>query len=111
MCNVTIVVIPDYQSSHHDTQATGAVFFHRFFMLQSFKQFDRWVVAASCLFLAGKVEETPKKCKDILKTVKAHLTELQWARFGPDPKVRDLVCVCVCACVRACMRVCVCVYV
>jgi hypothetical protein len=71
---------------HHDTMATGAVFFHRFFMLQSFKHFHRWVMAASCLLLAGKVEETPKKCKDILKTVKAHLTEEQWAKFGSDPK-------------------------
>ena len=56
-------------------------------MFQSFRQFDRWVVAAACLLLAGKVEETPKKCKDILKTVRGHLTDVQFAKFGQDPKV------------------------
>ena len=62
------------------------VFFHRFFMLQSFKQFDRWVVAAACLLLAGKVEETPKKCKDILKVTNSLLNSQQMAQFGSNPK-------------------------
>lgn len=57
-------------------------------MFQSFKQFDRWVVAAACLLLAGKVEETPKKCKDILKTVRGQLNDAQFAKFGQDPKVK-----------------------
>ena len=30
-------------------------------------------MATACLFLAGKVEETPKKCKDIVKTAKTWL--------------------------------------
>ena len=30
-------------------------------------------MAACCLFLAGKVEETPKKCKDIVKAAKVWL--------------------------------------
>ena len=68
--------------------ATGVVFFHRFFMIQSFKQFDRWVVAAACLLLAGKVEETPKKCKDILKVTHSLLNDQQMAQFGSNPKVR-----------------------
>lgn len=71
---------------HYDTTATGVTFYHRFFMIQSFKTFDRWVVASACLLLAGKVEETPKKCKDILKVAKAQLTEQQWVKFGADPK-------------------------
>lgn len=72
--------------SRYDTVATGVVFFHRFFMLQSFKQFDRWVVAAACLLLAGKVEETPKKCKDILKVTHSLLNSQQMAQFGSNPK-------------------------
>ncbi len=71
--------------------ATGVVFFHRFFMMQSFKDFDRWVVAAACLLLAGKVEETPKKCKDILKVTRSLLNDQQMAQFGSVPKVSCLV--------------------
>eukprot|EP00731_Ephydatia_muelleri_P027480 Em0019g353a len=71
---------------HYDTTATGVTFYHRFFMIQSFKTFDRWIVASACLLLAGKVEETPKKCKDILKVAKAQLADHQWVKFGADPK-------------------------
>ena len=70
----------------YDTMATGVVFFHRFFMVQSFKHFDRWVVGAACLLLAGKVEETPKKCKDILKVTRSLLNDQQMAGFGSNPK-------------------------
>ena len=49
---------------HHDTFASAAVFYHRFYQIHSFKKFNhRYVTATCCLFLAGKVEETPKKCK------------------------------------------------
>lgn len=70
----------------YDTMATGAVYFQRFYMVQSFKNFPRWVTSAACLFLAGKVEETPKKCRDIIKTAKGLLTEVQFEVFGEDPK-------------------------
>ncbi|EDO48578.1 predicted protein, partial [Nematostella vectensis] len=70
----------------YDTMATGAVYFHRFYMIQSFKNFPRWVTGAACLFLAGKVEETPKKCRDIIKTANSLLTPPQFEAFGPDPK-------------------------
>ena len=56
-------------------------------MIQSFRQFNRWVVAAACLLLAGKVEETPKKCRDIIKVSQSLLTEQQMAHFGSNPKV------------------------
>lgn len=45
------------------------------------------VTGACCLFLAGKVEETPKKCKDIIKTARSLLNDVQFAQFGDDPKV------------------------
>ena len=70
----------------YDTMATGVVYFHRFYMYHSFKSFPRFVSASCCLFLAGKVEETPKKCKDIIKTARTLLTDHQFATFGEDPK-------------------------
>ena len=30
----------------------------------------RYVTSTCCLFLAGKAEETPKKCRDLVKTVR-----------------------------------------
>lgn len=71
---------------HHCTVATGAVFFHRFYMFYSFKMFHVYPMAATCLFLAGKVEETPKKSSDIVKFSKSILSEDDFAQFGPDPK-------------------------
>jgi hypothetical protein len=46
------------------------------------------VTACCCLFLAGKVEETPKKCKDIIKTARSLLTDQKFLTFGEDPKVK-----------------------
>jgi len=45
------------------------------------------LTACCCLFLAGKVEETPKKCKDIIKLAKAILPEEKYETLGLDPKV------------------------
>ncbi|XP_058445842.1 cyclin-K [Malaya genurostris] len=70
----------------HNTVATGVVYFHRFYMFHSFKTFPRYVTACCCLFLAGKVEETPKKCKDIIKTARSMLTDQKFLSFGEDPK-------------------------
>lgn len=70
----------------HNTVATGVVYFHRFYMFHSFRTFPRYVTACCCLFLAGKVEETPKKCMDIIKTARSQLTENAFKSFGDDPK-------------------------
>ncbi|XP_048733788.2 cyclin-K-like isoform X1 [Ostrea edulis] len=70
----------------YDTCATGVVYFHRFYMFHSFKEFHRYITAACCLFLAGKVEETPKKCKDIIKVCQALLSPQLFTVFGEDPK-------------------------
>nr|CBZ41233.1 Cyclin K protein [Oikopleura dioica] len=68
---------------HHDTLATAAVFYHRFYIQHSFVKFrQRYVTATCCLFLAGKVEETPKKCKDLVRVAKQLLTEQHFASFG-----------------------------
>ncbi|XP_013398263.1 cyclin-K isoform X2 [Lingula anatina] len=70
----------------YDTCATGVVYFHRFYMYHSFREFHRYVMGACCLFLAGKVEETPKKCKDIIKTARSMLPDQHFMVFGEDPK-------------------------
>ena len=70
----------------YDTMATGVVYMHRFYMCHSFKTFSRFVTGCGCLFLAGKVEETPKKCKDIIKVAKSCMTDAQLTTFGEDPK-------------------------
>ncbi|XP_020294431.1 cyclin-K [Pseudomyrmex gracilis] len=70
----------------YNTMATGVVYFHRFYMFHSFKTFPRYVTACCCLLLAGKVEETPKKCKDIIRTAKILVSEQKFMTFGEDPK-------------------------
>lgn len=59
-------------------------------MVQSFRDFDRWVAAGACMLLAGKVEETPKKCKDIIRVASTLLTPEQSKGYGLRPKVREL---------------------
>lgn len=48
------------------------------------------MTACCCLLLAGKVEETPKKCKDIIRTAKTLVSEQKFMTFGEDPKVSYL---------------------
>lgn len=48
------------------TIATAVVYFQRFYVVFSLKKYDLFKVAAAALFLAGKVEETPKKLKEVL---------------------------------------------
>ena len=84
----------------HDTMATASVYFHRFYMFHSFIEFPRYVsrlkmntmvnllifpmqVTATCtLFLSGKAEETPKKCRDLIKTVRGLSNDHQFNQFG-----------------------------
>ncbi|XP_042378494.1 cyclin-T1-3-like isoform X1 [Zingiber officinale] len=48
------------------TIATAIVFCHRFFLRQSHARNDRRTVATVCMFLAGKVEESPRPLKDVI---------------------------------------------
>nr|CAD1826879.1 unnamed protein product [Ananas comosus var. bracteatus] len=48
------------------TIATAIVFCHRFFLRQSHVKNDRRTIATVCMFLAGKVEETPRPLKDVI---------------------------------------------
>ncbi|KAL6998946.1 hypothetical protein U1Q18_000113 [Sarracenia purpurea var. burkii] len=48
------------------TIATAIIFCHRFFLRQSHSKNDRRIIATVCMFLAGKVEETPRPLKDVI---------------------------------------------
>jgi cyclin T len=48
------------------TIATAIIFCHRFFLRQSHVKNDRRTIATVCMFLAGKVEETPRPLKDVI---------------------------------------------
>lgn len=50
---------------------TAIIYMHRFFMIHSFKKFHRYVrmVATSCLFLACKVEEQPRRLKEFIEAI------------------------------------------
>ncbi|KAF7842492.1 cyclin-T1-3-like isoform X1 [Senna tora] len=48
------------------TIATAIVFCHRFYIQQSHAKNDRRIIATVCMFLAGKVEETPRPLKDVI---------------------------------------------
>jgi len=66
--------------------ATAIVFFHRFYARESYEHYDRFTVATTCLFLASKVEETPKKLKDVVvETFKVHHNTDK----APEPETKD----------------------
>ena len=48
--------------------------------------FFRYVTPTCCLFLAGKAEETPNNCRDLVKTVRQLTNDRQFATFGNDPR-------------------------
>lgn len=68
------------------TIATAILFCHRFFLRQSHAKNDRWTIATVCMFLAAKVEETPRSLVDVIYVSHQiiHNTDkpaaLQWIR-------------------------------
>ena len=74
---------------HHRPQlsiATAIVFYHRFYSRKSYDSYDRFRIATTCLFLAGKVEETPKKIKDVV--IEAYKAQHQ-KPTGPEPESKE----------------------
>jgi len=55
------------------TIATATVFMHRFFALESFKKYkegkDKELFASTCLFLAAKCEESPRRFESVIPEV------------------------------------------
>eukprot|EP01116_Phalansterium_solitarium_P015891 TRINITY_DN3565_c0_g2_i1.p1 TRINITY_DN3565_c0_g2~~TRINITY_DN3565_c0_g2_i1.p1 ORF type:complete len:214 (+),score=23.35 TRINITY_DN3565_c0_g2_i1:429-1070(+) len=50
------------------TTSAAAVLFHRFFLKRSFQEFDKFLIATTCLYLAAKLEESPKRLRDVINT-------------------------------------------
>lgn len=48
------------------TIATAAILFHRFFKEVDSASYDNYLIAGTCLYLAGKVKDDPLKVRDII---------------------------------------------
>ena len=70
--------------SPHVIMATACVFAHRFYCRESFGAFDYKLVALAALFLAGKVEEHPKRLESIMKGVAFLYPESVDNSFRPE---------------------------
>ncbi|KAK4493032.1 hypothetical protein RD792_018152, partial [Penstemon davidsonii] len=74
--------------------ATGQVLFHRFYCKKSFARFNVKRVAASCVWLASKLEESPRKTRQVLivfhrmECRRENLPIEQWDTFSK--KYKDL---------------------
>ena len=66
--------------------ATGALYFHRFYMFHSFKQFSQYITACGCIFLATKVHETPEELTNVIKTAHSLLNAHEFSSFQDDPR-------------------------
>mmetsp|Transcript_17426 Transcript_17426/g.35561 ORF Transcript_17426/g.35561 Transcript_17426/m.35561 type:complete len:361 (+) Transcript_17426:260-1342(+) len=66
------------------TTATAVFYYHRFYAEQHFQEHDRLQVATACLFLSGKVEDTPKPLKVVI-------TEMYTHRFKKDLSIQKRV--------------------
>ena len=52
---------------------TAIVYMHRFYMKHSFRKFHRNLMAPACLFLATKIEEEPRRMKDLIEVAHCFL--------------------------------------
>lgn len=57
------------------TIATATVYMHRFFMAHSMKPIDPILLASTCLYIAGKSQETIRKASDVINTTYKVVTE------------------------------------
>ncbi|KAI6238068.1 hypothetical protein M3Y99_00734100 [Aphelenchoides fujianensis] len=60
----------------HGPGASACVYFHRFYMFHSMREYPTRIAVLGCLFLAGKVEETPKKCKDLVAAAQSKFPDV-----------------------------------
>lgn len=61
-----ILELGRYLACNHLVISAASIMFQRFMMCQAFQNHDRFIVCATCIFLAGKVEEQPKRLKDVV---------------------------------------------
>ncbi|KAM4693029.1 cyclin-L1 [Discoglossus pictus] len=67
--------------------ATGQVLFHRFFYSKSFVKHSFEIVAMACINLASKIEEAPRRIRDVIN-VFHHLRQIR-AKRTPCPLILD----------------------
>ncbi|KAM9089087.1 cyclin-L1 isoform 3-T3 [Megaptera novaeangliae] len=67
--------------------ATGQVLFHRFFYSKSFVKHSFEIVAMACINLASKIEEAPRRIRDVIN-VFHYLRQLRGKRT-PSPLILD----------------------
>ncbi|KAJ9090173.1 hypothetical protein DSO57_1005053 [Entomophthora muscae] len=66
--------------------ASASVFFHRFFLRNSFKDHHFYDVGAACLFLATKTEECGRHLDDIVRDVMKHCSKTENFKVEKDSK-------------------------
>ncbi|XP_058243222.1 cyclin-L1a isoform X4 [Hemibagrus wyckioides] len=67
--------------------ATGQVLFHRFFYSKSFVKHSFEIVAMACINLASKIEEAPRRIRDVIN-VFHHLRQIRGKRSA-SPLILD----------------------
>ncbi|GFR51507.1 hypothetical protein Agub_g13922, partial [Astrephomene gubernaculifera] len=67
--------------------AVGTTLCHRFFAVKSMKKNDRFLIATACLFLAAKLEESPRQLRNVIIEVERvrHAKNLAALRALDDP--------------------------
>lgn len=70
--------------------ATAQTLLQRFYYRKSVRQFDAFRVAVSCLFLAAKVEEKPKRIRDVISVFYAMFRRRKWQRLTVAQQLVDL---------------------
>jgi len=55
------------------TTATACCLFHKFFSAANILEYDPYLIAATCIYLAGKVEDDHLKLRDVINVVHATL--------------------------------------
>ncbi|ODV89285.1 hypothetical protein CANCADRAFT_148493 [Tortispora caseinolytica NRRL Y-17796] len=50
----------------HNTIFAASCYFHRFYIRKSFRKYHQYDIAATCLFIAAKSEETARRVKDVV---------------------------------------------
>ncbi|KAL6780873.1 hypothetical protein ACKKBG_A08810 [Auxenochlorella protothecoides x Auxenochlorella symbiontica] len=61
----------------HVAMGTAVVIFHRYYATHSFLLNDKFLIAMACLYLGGKLEDTPKSARDVI-------TACCMRRYGPE---------------------------
>jgi len=64
---------------------TAAVYFHKFYVRRSFKVHMHYDIAAACLYLAAKAEETRKRCAAVVETC----YYVKYEKKAPNPRTHQ----------------------